>query len=986
MPEEIDWTGQEIAAAAHALCEEGARLHDEAEYDAARARYERALAMLEGEEGSDPAQMARCLDGLGRVLMKLGDDAGAGEALERALAIQNQVFDARHPDRAATLHDLGELHANQGDREAGMALLREALSIRAQVLGPGASDTLESTIVVALLLAHAGDHDTAREMLTNARDLCRRTLGEQHRTTARVLNALGRLWARDKATYDRAQAAYERALAIYETLLGPDHPWVALVLNNLAALLSDRQQDAAARPLVERSLAIHERVYGPDNWRTSYVLVNLADILSRQGDPASARRLLERALVNRERAWGPEHPETVHVLRKLVSALGTLQQAGDESAMLEGIALFPCLTALEAAGGKRDLIDKGLPGSHLDPAQAAARLHDLAGKLAEELARRPLTAADRATLETAGELARQADERYAAGDYAAAVARLEEALRLQEKVLGEYHLEHVVLLKKLAQAQPHVGHYSAVLPIYQRIAEIHHQVLGPVHPMTTQALGQLWQRLDYEYGPAAALPLQEQMLASMEASLGASDPLVAMARQTSERWRAMVSGAQAGPGEAAEGGRPAGPSLSERREAALAAATATPESLLAGLEAVDWHSLRHCYGPADDVPNLLRLLLADDEQVRQDAWQELTNNLWHQGSIYQATSYAVPFLLRMLQAEDTPEKADILAFLQGIAEGVPYLTERHTWMEEVLAKQGRDFQAEIELADGYTQHAHEAVAEGLDTYLELLDDLDPDTREWAFAVLCILPEYADRTVPILLDGLEGEPEPGLQARLVEHLGWNLGGLLPAGRQGPVTDILEELVRFGETPTVRFAAAVALANTQGDETPSAAVDVLEEAMADPASLERDESATGDRLIVEKACSALAHVDAVRRIPALMRCLGRVREPEHAHRVALLLLDSALLGLARTLRYTGTPKATEEAITFGVTGPKVAGLVQERTYPRVEAPLDVGSLTPSQRRALQAVLDSPAVWALPGNPLEVYGLPASPAAVRELLPEK
>jgi hypothetical protein len=445
-----------------------------------------------------------------------------------------------------------------------------------------------------------------------------------------------------------------------------------------------------------------------------------------------------------------------------------------------------------------------------------------------------------------------------------------------------------------------------------------------------------------------------------------------------------VSGSQAGPGEAAEGGRPAGPSLSERREAALAAVTASPDGPLAGLEEVDWHSLRHCYGPADDVPNLLRLLLADDEQVRQDAWQELSNSLWHQGDVYQATSYAVPFLLRMLQAEDTPEKAGLLAFLQGIATGEPYLTERHTWMEGVLVREGRDFQVEIDLADGYARRAHEAVAEGLDTYLELLGDPDPDTREWAFALLCILPEYADRTVPILLGRLEAEREPSLQARLVEHLGWNLGGLLPAGRQGPVTGLLEESVRSGATGRVRFAAAVALANALGDETPSAAVDVLEEAVGDPDSEEWDEPHVGERLVVDRACSALAQVDASRRIPALIRSLGRVRVPEHAHRVALLLLDSALLGLARTLRYSGTPEATEEAITFGVTGPKVAGMVQERTYPRAEAPLDVGLLTPRQRQALQAVLDCPAVWALPGNLLEIYGLPASPGAVREMLP--
>lgn len=108
MPEEIGSTGQETAAAAHALCAEGARLHDEAEYDAARARYQQALALLERDANSDPAQRARCLDGLGRVLMKLGDDAGDGEALERALAIRTQTLGPGAPD---TLESLDQLEA-----------------------------------------------------------------------------------------------------------------------------------------------------------------------------------------------------------------------------------------------------------------------------------------------------------------------------------------------------------------------------------------------------------------------------------------------------------------------------------------------------------------------------------------------------------------------------------------------------------------------------------------------------------------------------------------------------------------------------------------------------------------------------------------------------------------------------------------------------------------------------------------------------------
>jgi tetratricopeptide (TPR) repeat protein len=61
---------------------------------------------------------------------------------------------------------------------------------------------------------------------------------------------------------------YERALAICERVLGPDHPTTATSLNNLALLLQDQGELAAARPLLERALAISARVLGPEHQAT----------------------------------------------------------------------------------------------------------------------------------------------------------------------------------------------------------------------------------------------------------------------------------------------------------------------------------------------------------------------------------------------------------------------------------------------------------------------------------------------------------------------------------------------------------------------------------------------------------------------------------------------------------------------------------------------------------------------------------------------
>ncbi|CAN0192968.1 unnamed protein product, partial [Ectocarpus sp. 8 AP-2014] len=50
--------------------------------------------------------------------------------------------------------------------------------------------------------------------------------------------------------------------AIRKKAFGPDHPDVAVVLNNRASLLVHQDNYAEATALYESSLAIHEKVHG----------------------------------------------------------------------------------------------------------------------------------------------------------------------------------------------------------------------------------------------------------------------------------------------------------------------------------------------------------------------------------------------------------------------------------------------------------------------------------------------------------------------------------------------------------------------------------------------------------------------------------------------------------------------------------------------------------------------------------------------------
>ncbi len=68
------------------------------------------------------------------------------------------------------------------------------------------------------------------------------------------------------------------------------------------------------------------------------------------------------------------------------------------------------------------------------------------------------------------------------------------------------------------------------------------------------------------------------------------------------------------------------------------------------IEAVHWEIIEHAYGPAGDVPDLIRTVVLGAEVDALRAYGGLANNLNHQGSIYPATGPAVPVLIEALRA------------------------------------------------------------------------------------------------------------------------------------------------------------------------------------------------------------------------------------------------------------------------------------------------------------------------------------------------
>lgn len=131
----------------------------------------------------------------------------------------------------------------------------------------------------------------------------------------------------------------------------------------------------------------------------------------------------------------------------------------------------------------------------------------------------------------------------------------------------------------------------------------------------------------------------------------------------------------------------------------------------ADLDRIPWKDLSHAYGSAADVPDLLWELRTSTAFDEGSPLWELFGNIWHQGTVYEATAYAVPFLIELVSDPSTPNRVGILSLLAEIAQGSSYC-DRHNPDEP-----GFEVKRQQELQ--WVRQAHNAVDAGFKSYLQL---------------------------------------------------------------------------------------------------------------------------------------------------------------------------------------------------------------------------------------------------------------------------
>src|SRR5258705_12359972 len=93
--------------------------------------------------------------------------------------------------------------------------------------------------------------------------------------------------------------------------------------------------------------------------------------------------------------------------------------------------------------------------------------------------------------------------------------------------------------------------------------------------------------------------------------------------------------------------------------------------MLEGLDEINWSLLEHAYGDASDVPILIRQLLSKDNAIVDKAVYELFGNIWHQGTVYEVSATAVPFLQEVFKSPEINDKTrkSLACLLASMADG-----------------------------------------------------------------------------------------------------------------------------------------------------------------------------------------------------------------------------------------------------------------------------------------------------------------------------
>ena len=275
--------------------------------------------------------------------------------------------------------------------------------------------------------------------------------------------------------------------------------------------------------------------------------------------------------------------------------------------------------------------------------------------------------------------------------------------------------------------------------------------------------------------------------------------------------------------------------------------------MLEGLDAINWSKLHHAYGSAADVPGQIRSLTSSDTAVFDHALWSMFGNIYHQGSRWEASPYAIPFLCELVNSNSIQKRDEILNLVLYIGlgdiwrddESLPFNVKHFFSLADgIVAVQYRGF-TERFLAGGYRDPSNQQLMDQLDmayqrdSYLALEAQAD-DLLKWAsdadssVAVLAItsfpwFPILHEQAHPILLKAIVSERPIDYKISALLTIGLIAAYANPDVKTALQNQLdLQRQLATMDAFAIRLASAIALVFLFGKDAPDSAAETLIEA--------------------------------------------------------------------------------------------------------------------------------------------------------------
>ena len=434
-----------------------------------------------------------------------------------------------------------------------------------------AREAARATAVQGFLegLFEASDPNERRGATVTARELLDRGAGRiqselvDPRLQADLLETVGTLY-RKLGLFDQGQLHLERSLALRRQLFGEQGVETAKSLAGLGRLHAEKEDFAAAEPLLRRALAIR-RGRSSDDPEIAELLSDLGACSRLRGDYAAAEPLYLEALERQRRRWGDSHPEVASALNSL-AVLRFEQGRYQEAEELYRQALQRHLAAYgeDHTEVATDLFNLGLVlktrGRHAEAERTYRRVlqirrkllgdrHVLVGRTLQELAsllekRHELDEAEALQGEAlaiyrdamggdssllANGLNSVAVQRYLRGDYEGAAEAMREALGIWRRASGGDHPLVLQVMVNLGAILRDLGRYDEAEPLLREAATKLVAKLGEGNAEAARARSTLGSVLRLRGDAASAEAIHRQTLTVRRKALGERHEAVAEA-------------------------------------------------------------------------------------------------------------------------------------------------------------------------------------------------------------------------------------------------------------------------------------------------------------------------------------------------------------------------------------------------------------------------------------------------------------------------